>query len=67
MWRYGDGWLRGCEEKPQLVRDEITGQGGAHDGFFQDEAVVDRCNGDGGSTHINDKGCGFARGEAMTF
>ena len=67
VWRYGDGRLRGCEEKPQLVRDEITGQGGARDSFFQNEAVVDGCDGDGGSTQIDDEGCGFARSEAITF
>lgn len=66
VWRYGDWWLRGCEEKPQLVRDEVTGQWGASDGFFQDEAVVDGCYGDGGGTHIDDEGCWFARGEAIT-
>lgn len=66
VWRYGNGWLGGCEEKPQLVGDEVTGQGGASDSFFEDETVVNGCNGDGGSTHIDDEGCGFARGEATT-
>lgn len=23
--RYGDGWLGGCEEEPQLVGDEVAG------------------------------------------
>ena len=66
MWRYGDRWLRGCEEKSQLVRDEVAGQGGASDGLFQDKAVVDRCDGDGGGTYIDDEGCGLARGEAIS-
>ena len=47
VWRYGDGWLRRCEEKPQLVRDKVAGQGGTSDSFFQDKAVVDGCDGDG--------------------
>ena len=46
VWRYGDGWLRGCEEKPELIRDEVAGQGGASDSLFQDEAIVDGCDGD---------------------
>ena len=66
VWRNGDGRLRGCEEKPQLVRDKVAGKGGASDGFFQDEAVVDGCDRDGGGTHIDDEGCGFTRGEADT-
>lgn len=66
MWRYGDGGLRGCKEKPQLVRDEVAGKGGASDSLFQDEAVMDGGDGDGGGAHIDDEGRRFARGEAFT-
>ncbi len=66
VWRYRYGWLRRCEEEAQLVGDEVAGKGGASDCFFEDEAIVDRCDGEGGGAHVDDQGCGFARGEAVT-
>ena len=53
VWGQGDGRLGGGEEKAELVGDEVSGEGGVLDAFFEDEAVVDGGDGDGGGAKVD--------------
>lgn len=60
----GNWGRRGGEEEAQLVGDEVAGEGGARDAFFEEEAVVDGGYGGVGGADVDYEGGGFARSEA---